>query len=347
MPKYKLRVGRFPYGMTEATECVDWLIRVSARLSHDKRFEVSHARIADTPITMTRNRMFLDAAKDEIDLLLIVDSDMAPDVELGCEPGAKPFLDSSLEFMLTHEGPCVIAAPYCGPPPHENVYVFQWANYQGDHPDADWRIVQYTREQAAVMAGMHQAAALPTGLMLIDMRGLKKLPPDKPPTYYEWTDGWETNKASTEDCTFSRDLAFAGVPLYCNWDAWAGHVKRKVVRKPRPVTTDAVAEAIRPAILARRSGGDRLVDVGGTRFQADIDEAIKDVRSRSFIAPNGRHAVPVPMEEFEKVIDQLADEALDILDRNRIEAALVDAAKPMLGSPVQTFTIDDVFNHTD
>lgn len=275
MPKFKLRVGRFPYGMAEASECVDWLMESWAKLSRDSRFEVSKARIADTPITMTRNQMFLDAAADQVDLLLIVDSDMAPDVELGVDPGAKPFLESSLEFLLNHEGPCVIAAPYCGPPPHENVYVFQWANKQGDHPDADWQIVQFTREQAAVMTGIHETAALPTGLMLIDMRALRRLPANHPPTYYEWTDGWETHKASTEDCTFSRDLSLAGVKLYCNWDAWAGHVKRKVVRKPRPVTADAVAEAVRPAILARRSGGDRLVDVKSDRFKDEIEEAIR------------------------------------------------------------------------
>jgi hypothetical protein len=227
------------------------------------------------------------AQKHGVDLLLMVDSDIAPDVEKGKDPNAQPFWKSTIDFMLEHEGPCVVAAPYCGPPPVENIYVFQWTKKQGDHPDPDGEIVQYTREQAAVMGGIHEAAALPTGLLLLDMRALKLLTP--PYTYYEWEGdgpacqgcglrkpGPQSAKASTEDVTFTRDLSLAGVKVYCNWDAWCGHVKRKVVGKPRPYAADAVAERMKEAILSRRASGDRLIDVKakGSRFEADIKKAL-------------------------------------------------------------------------
>jgi hypothetical protein len=38
--------------------------------------------------------------------------------------------------------------------------------------------------------------------------------------------------ASTEDVAFSRDLTYAGVPLFCAWQSWAGHIKPKMVGKP-------------------------------------------------------------------------------------------------------------------
>ncbi|HUR52942.1 MAG TPA: hypothetical protein VMZ71_02340 [Gemmataceae bacterium] len=289
MPHYKLAVGRFPYGGTEHTECVDWLIDVSWKLSRDPRFTVCFLKENDTPITMTRNKMFQDAIRMGADFLLIVDSDMAPDVERG-DPEARPFLESSLQFVLDHPGPCVVAAPYCGPPPHENVYVFQWLNRETGVPveDAGLKLDQFTREQAALMRGITEVAALPTGLMLIDVRALKALP--APHTYYEYAGdgpacqacdqkkrGPEVEKISTEDVTFTRDLSMAGVKVYCNWDAWAGHVKKKVVRKPRPYTVDVVAQKMREAIIRGQRDGESVREIKASeRFAADIARAQAD-----------------------------------------------------------------------
>lgn len=292
MPRFSVRIGRFPYGGTEVVECVDWLIRTSIAIDRDKRFEMSNKRIADTPITMTRNRMFQQAIKDGVDYLLIVDSDMAPDFELGHDQDAQPFWESSIEFALNHRGPCVIAAPYCGPPPIENVYIFQWTDNQSDHPNRDGSLVQFSREQAAVMTGITEVAALPTGLMLLDVRALAMLPVEKPYTYYEWTDGWEQEKASTEDVTLTRDLSLAGVPVYCNWNAWAGHVKRKVVGRPRPYTSDMLAKRIHPAILARRDRDDRLRDITpNERFAADIAAAEREAAASYAL---NAEASPIP-----------------------------------------------------
>lgn len=286
MPKYKVLIARFPYGGAECSESVDWLIRTSIQISHDPRFELLRGRINDTPITMTRNQVVERARQAGVDFLVMLDSDQAPDCELGADPLARPFWESTIEFMLAQKEPCLVAAPYCGPPPHENVYVFQWADLETGNVDGQGvRIVQYTREQAAVMTGIQPVCALPTGLILIDM---KALPRDKkgPFFYYEYQGdgprcercgerarGPEARKSSTEDCTFSRDLSLGGVPLFCNWDAWAGHVKKKMVRKPRPMTADVVAARIRPAILANRHAGDRLVLMDSPELAHEIQEA--------------------------------------------------------------------------
>jgi hypothetical protein len=269
VPKYKLLVGRFPYGNREDSRCVDWLVRASVQLSHDKRFDVCMAKIADTPITMTRNQMIEYALKREVDILLMIDSDIEPDCELGEDMDAKPFLDTSLEFLLDHHGPCIVGAPYCGPPPFENVYVFQWGDKMSEDPDGFGSLNQFTRENAAMMTGITEVAALPTGLMLLDMRAFKEIPP--PYTYYEWQDegppcphcgvrkpGPQSAKASTEDVTLTRDLRIAGVRQYCNWDAWAAHIKDKRVRKPRPLTTDIVADRMKKACVSGLHSLERL-----------------------------------------------------------------------------------------
>ena len=74
--------------------------------------------IADTPITMCRNRAVQAAQQMSYDLLMMVDSDMSPDLHIK-EPGAKRFWDSSFDFIYSRLGkPTVIGAPYCGPPLH-------------------------------------------------------------------------------------------------------------------------------------------------------------------------------------------------------------------------------------
>lgn len=282
---YNLAVGRFPYGGIEHSECVDWLIDVSWKLAGDKRFNVKWLKENDTPITMTRNKMFADAITMGADLLLIVDSDMAPDCEVG-DPEAKPFLESSLEFLLNHEGPCVVAAPYCGPPPHENIYVFEWKNKETGVPveSSGLKLNQFTREHAALMRGITEVGALPTGLMLIDVRALKKLP--VPHTYYDFegdgfacpacnekTRGPQAVKQSTEDVTFSRNLSQIGVPMYCNWDSWAGHIKKKIVRKPRPYPVDTVTQFMREAILRGTRAGESIREIKSNQFAVDVARA--------------------------------------------------------------------------
>ena len=78
---------------------------------------------------------------------------------------------------------------------------------------------------------------------MIDLRCLDVLPP--PWFAYEYDDPpFNTRLASTEDVVFSRNLDWLGVPQYCHWSAWAGHVKTYVTGKPSPAPVADIPASI-------------------------------------------------------------------------------------------------------
>ena len=102
------------------------------------------------------------------------------------------------------------------------------------------------------MHGIQEVAALPTGLILIDMQAIQKFTEhhDPPFFYYEYDTDKQTKKASTEDVTFTRDLSLAGIKQYCNWDAWAGHWKRELVYgPPKILRAEMLSDRFRKAVL--------------------------------------------------------------------------------------------------
>ena len=223
----------------------------------------------DTPVPMVRNKAVENARTCGADVLVMVDSDMWPDRRLGRDPSAKPFWDSS--FDLLYERWCrgdytVIGAPYCGPPPHESPYVFTYRNFRSAHPNPDLRLEMFSREEVVGRTGFEEVAALPTGLIMYDMRIFQVM--DPPYFYYEYKDKFQSEKASTEDVTATRDVSLLTQsrlgynPCFCNWDAWAGHMKPLCVDKPQAICVEDVAlkyhEAMRHGIKAR----ERLTFVG-------------------------------------------------------------------------------------
>jgi hypothetical protein len=195
----------------------------------------------------------------------MVDDDMIPDWRLNTkrgpiDPTAKPFLDVALPFVLQHEGPCCVGAPYCGPPPIENVYVFKPTN---------WRAATRTMTLASTSSRARRRPSGPVsrkssrcrqGVYLIDMRCVANLA--FPHFQYEYSDPRQIKKATTEDVYFSRNLAVAGVPQYCAWDCWAGHIKPIVVDKPELLTMDAVRDTYRAAILRGQVSTEKLIMLG-------------------------------------------------------------------------------------
>lgn len=264
--KFKVMLARFPGGNCEHPGEVNFAINFTLACAFDDRriSGLEHWFLNDTPITMSRNRCVRDAIEKDIDILVMIDSDMGPDM---VNP-AHSFWTAALDFIAGryHLAPTLIAAPYCGPPPHENIYVFRWRKYQTDHPNPDYKLDQFTREEAAERSGIEAVAALPTGLIAIDMRvftGFKigdevlKLKP--PWFYYEWTDEFETHKASTEDVTFTRNvhLLFGAHGLdtvFVDWDAWAVHFKQKGVTRPAMVDPGNLARLFKERTLIAGNG---------------------------------------------------------------------------------------------
>lgn len=229
----KIFVARLPYGNAEAPSVGDWLINTTLWMQTEPRVaDFRFAAIDDTPTSMVRNKMAKIAMEWGADLLLFVDSDMQPDYLIGQDghANAKPFLPTAFDHWWKHAGPCITSAPYCCGGKHEDPLVFRWSTPSSPPLLSDVRVTRFSREETDTLTGITRANALPTGLMLIDMRVFKFLP--TPWFYYEYTDDTYSEKASTEDITFSRDACLHGVPLYCTWDCWAGHWKRKLVGKP-------------------------------------------------------------------------------------------------------------------
>ncbi len=316
--KLSVAFSHFPYGgngacSSEHPDIRRWEVETVLKMKQDDRIQRFATKdYSDTPITMTRNRALRKAREDGFDLLLMVDSDQSPDRHAG-ESWFKPFWDEGFNFLYEnyHNGPRLIFAPYCGPPNDEtggeNIYVFQWRNMANLGPETPFSLEQYTREQASIMSGIHEAAAGPTGMLMIDLRLLDLIEPSKLSKrevfeavqaghmsvdqailatkdgycYYEWKDGYADQKASTEDVTLTRDIAIAGVmelgynPVFCAWDSWIGHHKPWNVGKPQRFTSDDVGAVLQRAALRGRKDREVIIDLGSRlSIGAEIEKAL-------------------------------------------------------------------------
>jgi len=275
--KFNVGIVTFSYGgnggiSSEVPDIREWMVPLVANAMKDPRIDnIRVWNLADTPITMTRNRAVLQAREYGVDVLVMVDSDMKPDLYAG-HADAKPFFTSSFDFLVNHyhRGPVVIGAPYCGPPPSECVYVFRWQNMSSENPNPDFQLEMYDRHTAVKLAGIQECAALPTGLIMYDMRAFDLTEPrkdgDKPWFYYEWKTLHQAEKASTEDVTMTRDLSLVGTqtlgynPVLANWDAWAGHWKPKCVGKPQVIAAEGVSHKLKDCWAAQVEPGTKLVE---------------------------------------------------------------------------------------
>jgi hypothetical protein len=257
----RILLAQFPGNNVTHPDVMDYTTDLFIKLINDPLVgpgNVLRWRETTTPITKARNKCLADAEAVGADFVIMVDSDMNCDYLVGQDgkpkrdqlgnvvaPSARPFWDSTWQYVKDNPHQwCVIAAPYCGPPPVENVYTFTWVQCETGNANADFQIQGIPRSEAAMLTGIREAAALPTGLILIDMRVVREM--RHPRFYYEYPDDRQTTLASTEDVTFSRDIWYTarlkGLPVFvgCNWDAWAGHWKLKLVGKPAPIPAGAV-----------------------------------------------------------------------------------------------------------
>ena len=287
-PTLDVAFSWYPYGgnggcSSEHPNIRRWYADTRSWCEKDPRIGrvISLPDYSDTPIPMLRNRAVVDARKEGADVIMMVDSDQHPDMYVGLDPDARPFFQSSFDFLYERKMRgqiSVIGAPYCGPPPSECVYVFQWATNESHNPNVDHRIEMYTREQGAVMAGIQACAALPTGCIMFDMEMFDVTDPKweyevlmkkygdaqlvkklvRPWFYYEYKDIYQSEKASTEDVTATRDMVLGAYAklgyntMFANWDAWAGHWKPKCVGKPVLITSDSINEKYTEAIHSGR-----------------------------------------------------------------------------------------------
>lgn len=248
--KWKVMLAMFPYGGTQRMEITDWVASASLWAAGQPDID-GHLLLwsqNDTPITMLRNRAVQVAINSGVDILVMLDSDMAPDIDK-----AHPFLPAAFEFIKSrwHTAPTIISAPYCTAGPDYLPIMGTWRTHKGGY---DIRTELYTREEAAGFRGIQPCSLQGTGLMAIDMRVFTgfdiggetvKLPP--PWFAYEFTDELRTHKATTEDMYFTRNVSLLygqhGLEIaFVDWDAWATHVKTQFVGKPYTLDILTVAQ---------------------------------------------------------------------------------------------------------
>jgi SAM-dependent methyltransferase len=299
--KLDVLICHFPYGgnggvSSEIPQIRQWELQTVLKMKQDDRIgEIYTQDFSDTPITMTRNRAVKHAKKIGAHLVLFVDSDNDP-LRHAKEPWHKPFWDEAFNFVYKnyHKGPHVVGAPYCGPPNGiENIYVFHWESYHNRGEESLFKLEQYSRQQAAMMSGIQECAALPTGMILYDVRAFDLIEPEAVSKrsvledvqagrrtveeamlalregyfYYEWADCHADEKASTEDVTNTRDIALAGMqrlgynPIHCAWDSWVGHQKPMNVGKPQFFGTKDINASFEKAVLAKHTGDERIIDL--------------------------------------------------------------------------------------
>lgn len=254
-----------------------WWGETRVKMHEDERVgRVMAEVLCDTPVTLTRNAAVQHARQVGADVIMMVDSDNEPDIEMKRGANwATPFWDSSFDFLYERSIrglPTVVGAPYCGPPPHpihggeENPYLFRWHSIESED-EPGFSLVQYTREEAALMkgTGIREVAALPTGLILYSLDAFDLI---NPPYFdYDYEDEFHARKVSTEDVVNTRDISLAGwsklkeAIVYANHNAWAGHRKVKCVGAPILITADSVSKRYRKAIESGIEAGDRMMNV--------------------------------------------------------------------------------------
>lgn len=226
----------------------DWLAETALKAKADDRVgRFEWKRFGDIPLDVERNKIVQYAKTKKFDVLIMLDSDNFVDKYVGVDPEAKPFWDSSFDFLYERalRGiPTVVCCPYCGPPPDdvtggaENVYVFYFSDFETQaegSPRGAIRLEAYSRTHAATMRGIQEIGAGPTGVIMYSIDAFDLFPPITPPEkilqmhkagelgteraiqllnrqswfFYE-TNPLRTEKQSTEDVTNTREIQLAG-----------------------------------------------------------------------------------------------------------------------------------------
>lgn len=240
--KYRLHIGR-PCGL--GFEHMDmgvfmFELGVWACQNRETLIDVSLATSVSSRILLNRNILAKQALELNADYLLMLDPDMKPDMYVGAGSPAKKFMESSWQHAL--ENPCsVIAAPAVGEPPKSVTNVFITG--------ADDNARRMTHEECAERQAnpcIEQVVGMGTGLILIDTLVFRRL---QQPWFDDvYTDETKTDLKLSQDVYFTTNCAAAGMPVYCNHYAWAGH--QKTVLLGCPGVKDVDQDAFKPAVAA-------------------------------------------------------------------------------------------------
>lgn len=233
------------YGF-ESPSVRNWTTLTTIDMMRDPRFTLLDGGGLElhTPqvhrIHCARNTSARQALESNCDFLLMCDPDMQPDARLfndrlpadrqpEAREWAKPFVFSSLDFMLSTCS-AIVAAPAVGAPPENKINV--WPARDG----GELKRMSH-QEMAEIEPGFQRVAAVGTGLMLVDCNLFRNMPQP----WFE--DAYQPDQVDPEtgavirdpqfDVTRSQDTNFCikadamRARTYVNHFAPAGHIKPK------------------------------------------------------------------------------------------------------------------------
>lgn len=228
LDKKKIVIARACSYQTEHHQVGTWMFTTGMQLCRDQRFESAWTHV-DTRFRIhnSRNTLARWSLERGMDYLLFIDGDMHADFRLmnpeldislqpDARPWAKPFLQSSLDYMMGN--PCgVIGAPAVSGPPDNKINTFIYdANVDGN-------VRRMRREDMETLEPqMLPVVAIGTGLMLIDINVFRKLPP---PWFEDVEDDRKEEVSHSQDCNFCLKCNANHIPVFANLFAPARHLK--------------------------------------------------------------------------------------------------------------------------
>jgi len=226
-------VGRPTGYHQEYTEVGVWQAYLSfelRRVCHKARFTIDTVDTAR--ILLARNQLVRRARLNRADYLLMIDPDMIPDCRLGYWPEAESFMESS--WRKLQECPrCVLAAPCRGAgPTHDGPQ--RWRVHVFQKGEGEETLIRMETQDAAMLRGWQEVEAIGSGMMLIPMAVFNRLDEDAEQRglgvvpYFDdvYEDQAKTEIRYTQDIYFCLRCRKAGIPIYANFSAWAGHWQR-------------------------------------------------------------------------------------------------------------------------
>lgn len=227
LKKYTLAFARTCSYGTEHHQVGTWMLETGMSLGRHPRIDKVWAHV-DTRyrIHNSRNWCARWALEKGVDYLCFIDGDMHADFRLfnqllpeEAQPDARrwarPFLQSSLEFMWQSDAG-VVAAPAVSGPPDNKINVFV-----ADESDMSMARLKHEELRNQSPCFM-RVCAIGTGLMLIDMDVFRKLPE---PWFEDLEDDKKYEVIHSQDCHFCVKCNQIEIPVYANLFAPARHIK--------------------------------------------------------------------------------------------------------------------------
>lgn len=223
MKQLRIAIGRPRVEPWDHWDIGTFFLSLAAQLSQFGPVKFMDMKACGFPIDIARSKLCTDALAREADFLLMVDDDMTPDCHLGVYDWAKPFMPTSMQYMMDHSDCALVGAPAIVPAMGYRANAF----FPSESAN---RIVLSNRAFSAERRGIEPVFSIGSGMILIQVECLKKM--QQPWFIFIGDDETNTQIVQGEDVRFGLAAREVGYYVACNWDAWAGHNKLVCYGKP-------------------------------------------------------------------------------------------------------------------